>query len=213
MIRHLILAPLFLVGACSPGDGRPAGGPQSRTYPLKDFDSVLAETGIRLVLKQGPFAVEAQSRDGDLSRLVVETHGSELSLSSQAMFTLGRSPTYTVTVTAPTYNSIKASAGVSVRGENLKLENIEVDASAGVSVDLSGVCRELTASASAGASINASELKCLTANASAIAGAKVTAYASQKAHGKASAGAAVEFSGNPPMVEKDADIAGVVTVK
>jgi hypothetical protein len=76
-----ILIALALV-ACSGGDGRPAGEEESKTYPLEGFDSVSAETGIDLVLKQGPFAVEAQSHDGDLSRLSIEIRETTLSISS-----------------------------------------------------------------------------------------------------------------------------------
>ena len=39
--------------ACSPGDKGPAGNPEAKTYALKGFTSVKAETGIKLKLSQG----------------------------------------------------------------------------------------------------------------------------------------------------------------
>lgn len=207
----IALLPVALaLAACSPGDGRPAGKAESHTYPLEGFDSVSAETGIELILKQGPFAVDAQSRDGDLSRLTVEVRGAELNVSSDGMFTMGRSPTYTVTVSAPKWTAITATAGVDVKAEGLQAEDLEVDASAGVAMNLSGTCGALDASASAGAAINASALKCKTAEVQASAGAHIQVAASEKVSGSAAAGAVIDISGNPPTVEVNSDIASAV---
>ena len=212
MNRFAVLVPALALAACSPTDGGPGSG-ESRTYQLQDFDSVSAEAGIELIVKQGPFAVEARSRNGDLTHLAIERRGAELDISRENTLTIGRAPSYTVTVTAPKWTAIRASAGVEVDGEDLQLEDLRVDGSAGVRIRLSGTCRLLTAEASAGAVIDARDLKCAGADARASAGAKIEAYASEKAHGEASAGAIVEFSGNPPTVEKDAGMGGVVKVR
>lgn len=207
-VSALVLA----LAACSPTGGG-SGSEESRTYPLKDFDRVSVQAGIELILKQGPFAVEAKSRNGDLDKLSIDVRGSELAISREAGLNIGISPSYTVTATAPKWTAIKASAGVEIEGENLQLEDVRIDGSAGVRIRLSGTCRELAAEASAGAAIDARDLKCLAVDAEASAGAKIEAYASEKARGEASAGAVVEFSGNPPMVEKDAGMGGVVEVR
>ena len=98
MKPYLVLAAIALA-ACSPGDGRPAGNEESKTYAIEGFDSVSAETGIVLILKQGPFSISAQSQRGDLSRLHVDLRGSELNVSADSMLTMGIQPTYTVTLT------------------------------------------------------------------------------------------------------------------
>lgn len=211
MKTHALLAALLLA-ACSRGDGRPAGNPESRTYALADFTGVSAETGIDLILKQGAFAVEAQSHDGDLSRLTIEKRGSTLSISTSSMLTMGRSPTYTVTVTAPAYEDITGSAGVKITGEDLKLAKLKLDTSAGVDARLSGECTELEASASAGANINARDLKCASVALDASAGVKISAFASEKADAKASAGAVVDIYGSPPNVNQSASVGAVVNV-
>lgn len=211
MKPHAVIAALLLA-ACSRGDGRPAGDPESRAYPLADFTGVSAETGVVLILRQGAFAVEAKSENGDLSRLTIEKRGSTLDISSSQMFTMGQSPTYRVTVTAPTYEEITASAGVQVTGEGLKLANLKLDTSAGVSAKLTGECTALEASAAAGASINARDLKCTSAELSASAGAKIEAFASEKAEAKAAAGAIIDIYGAPPNISQDASIGAVIKV-
>ena len=199
--------------ACSPGDKGPAGNPEAKTYALKGFTSVKAETGIKLKLSQGPFAVTAESKNGDLSRLKVELRGEQLSVSSDSPFTFGASPLYSVSVTAPTYKALDATAGVAIEGDDLALENLSLAISAGVDARLSGVCKSLTASVSAGAALRAEKLKCAAATVTASAGAVADVYASETATISASAGAKVSIDGHPPAVEKNADIAAVIEVK
>jgi hypothetical protein len=212
MNRFAVSVLVLALAACSPSGGG-SGSEESRTYPLQDFESVSAAAGIEVIIKQGAFAVEARSRNGDLSQLAIESRGAELQISRKNTLTIGRSPAYTVTVTAPKWTAIAAAAGVQVDGENLQLEDVRVDGAAGVRITLSGTCRELKAEASAGAVIDAGDLKCAAVDATASAGARIEAYASEKARGDAAAGAVVRFSGNPPMVEKDAALGGMVEVK
>src|SRR5262249_2822465 len=127
-------------------------------------------------------------------------------------FNLGRSPTYTVTVTAPTYASIEATAGVRVTGENLKLAEVKVDTSAGVAATLSGECTVLNAKAAAGASINAQDLKCQSATLNAAAGAKIEANIPGKVDAKAAAGAAIDITGNPTEISQQVDFGGAINV-
>jgi hypothetical protein len=210
---------LLAAAACSPAGDRDnatqsSGNGENRTYELKDFDRVSVKAGVELILRQGPFAVEARSSNGDLSKLVVEVRGSELVISRKTVIgNIGISPSYTVTASAPTWTAIEGLAGVRIEGENLNLEMVSVDVAAGASVDLSGTCREITIEATAGASVDADELKCAVASAKAAAGSRIELYASERAKGTASAGASVEVSGNPPTFEQDADISSTVKLK
>lgn len=211
MKPYLVLAAIALA-ACSPGDGRPAGNEESKTYAIEGFDSVSAETGIVLILKQGPFSISAQSQRGDLSRLHVDLRGSELNVSADSMLTMGIQPTYTVTLSAPKWTAIKANAGVDVTADTLTVESLDVEASTGVQMKLSGACREIDIDANTGASVDASGLKCAAATVKAMGGAHVGAFATEKLDAKAHAGAVIDISGNPPMVEKENDISGVINV-
>jgi hypothetical protein len=217
MNRLAISALVLALAACSPAGDRDAGDrssgtEESRTYPLKDFDRVSVKAGIELILKQGPFAVEAKSRNGDLSKLVVDVRGSELLVSRETTIGIGMgiSPQYTVTATAPSWTAIEGLAGVRIIGEDLTVDALTVEVAAGASVELSGTCREIDVEASAGASVDAEDLKCAVATADAAAGARVDLFASERAKGKAAAGASIEFSGNPPAFEQDADISSSV---
>jgi hypothetical protein len=210
---------VLALAACSPAgdrgaENRSTGNDESRTYPLKDFDRVSVRAGIELILKQGPFAVEARSRSGDLSKLIVDVDGSELSISREV--SLGRvdnSPSYVVTATAPSWIGIEGLAGVKIEGKDLTLDILNVEVAAGASVELSGTCKEIIVEATAGASVDADDLKCAAASADAAAGARVDLWASERARGKASAGASIEISGKPPALEQEADISSTVKLE
>jgi hypothetical protein len=206
----LLIAALALA-ACSPGEGRPAGNPETRTYPITDFKTLAVSTGIRVILKQGPYAIEATSENGDLSRLKVEQHDFELSLSSDSILTMGRSPTYTVTVAAPEWNALDASSGSSVTGETLKLTDFKLDASSGAQVKLTGECTTLEANAAAGAQVDASELKCAAATADALAGGNISVFASDTATASATAGGKIDVYGHPASFTETKVAGGNVT--
>jgi hypothetical protein len=214
MNRLAFSAALLALAACSQASNQPQGKDETRTYELKDFDRVSAKAGVELILKQGPFAVEASSRDGDLSKLVIGVDGSELSISREV--TLGKveiSPHYTITATAPIWAAIEGLAGASIDGENLNLDAVIVRASAGANIELSGTCREIMVEATAGSSIDADDLKCVAAIADASAGAKVDLHATERARGAASAGATIEISGKPPTFDHEADISSTVKLE
>jgi hypothetical protein len=219
MKRFALSLLILSAAACSPpgerdGAAQTAGNDENRTYALKDFDRVSVKAGVELILKQGPFAVEARSSNGDLSKLIVDVRGSELVISRETVIgSIGISPSYTVTASAPAWTAIEGLAGVRIEGENLNLEMVSVDVAAGASVELSGTCRQITVEATAGASIDADELKCAVAEARAAAGSTVELYASERAKGTASAGASIEFSGKPPAFEQDADISSTVKLE
>lgn len=210
MPRILLPAAFLAFAACSPGDAGPAGSPESKTYDIKDFNAVSAETGIDLRISQGPFAVSARSENADLSRLKIERRGDKLEVGSSGRFTVGRSPTYIVTVSAPTWKAINATAGVKVAADGLQAEDLAINISAGVAAHLSGACRSLSASASAGAALDAGELKCSAVTVSAAAGASADVYASEQVTASAAAGAKINIHGHPPTVTKDASFAGVI---
>jgi hypothetical protein len=205
--RFFLLAATLGLGACV------AGKDESATYQLQGFDSIEISTGVEAILKQGPFAVHAQSRGNDLSRLEIEVRGTTLHLARRFLFTLGPAPAYTITVTAPSYTAIKASTGSKIDGENLQLIDMDVEASTGASVNLSGICTGIEVETSSGAVIDADTLKCASAVAKASSGGNAGLWASEKADGEASTGGVISFFGSPPAVEKETSTGGVVNVQ
>jgi hypothetical protein len=216
MRKVLIAVPLaVLASACVvyTGDDTPSsrGPDQSRDYALSGFTKVNASAGVNVILRQGPYAVHAQSRRGDLSDLVLEVRGDTLKIGrEQEWFNWGRRPDYTITVSAPDYQGIDASSGSDVDGQSLALRNLSVDVSSGADVDLAGSCTDLHVDVSSGADFDGSRLQCETASVGASSGADADAFATRTARGDASSGADITFHGRPAAISQDTSSGGSV---
>ena len=187
------------------------GPDQSRDYALNGFNRVAASAGVSVILSQGPYAVNAQSRHGDLSNLVLEVRGDTLIAGRrQEWLNWGRKPQYTITVSAPDYQGVEASSGSDVDGKGLQLRNLKVDVSSGANVDLTGSCTDLRVDISSGADFDGSDLRCETASVGASSGADADAYATRTASGDASSGADITFHGRPASISKDTSSGGSV---
>ena len=187
------------------------GPDQSRDYLLSGFSKVDASAGVNVILSQGPYAVHAQSRHGDLSNLVLEVRGDTLKVGrEQQWLNWGRRPDYTVTVSAPDYQGIGASSGADVDGQGLSLRNLDVNVSSGADVDLAGSCTDLRVDVSSGADFDGSRLQCETASVGASSGGDADAYATRVARGDASSGGDITFHGRPASISKDTSSGGSV---
>jgi hypothetical protein len=213
----LLALPLaVLASACviHTGDSRSSasrGPDQARDYALSGFSKVDASAGVTVVLRQGPYAVHAQSTRGDLSELVLEVRGDTLYAGRESnWFDWGRRPNYLITVSAPDYQGIGASSGSEVDGQGLSLRNLKVDVSSGADVDLTGSCTDLRVDVSSGADFDGSRLQCETASVGASSGADADAFATRTAKGDASSGADITFHGRPAAISQDTSSGGSV---
>ncbi len=84
----------------------PPGQAETKSTLLSGFDQVRVSAAMNVVLKQGPFSVTVAEPQGDFSKALVEVRGSTLVVTrkSQNGYT-GKSPDYTVVVTAPTFRA------------------------------------------------------------------------------------------------------------
>lgn len=213
-VRYLaaaLIAPLAL-GACSFSYDSDSGATETKTYPLSDFDSVEVEAGVEVILKQGAFAIEAMSHRGDLSKLSMDVSGTKLRIGRRGGWDMGMMARYTVTVTAPSYVGVDASSGSSVDGGDLKLGEIQVDASSGGNIELSGVCTTMKAEVASGGRIDAEDLKCERVEAKASSGGRADLWASASAKGEASSGGNIDIGGSPPERSKDVSSGGSVDI-
>src|SRR5438128_113939 len=104
--KALLALPLAaLASACviytgdGPSSSASRGPDQSRDYALSGFSKVDASAGVSVILSQGPYAVRAQSRRGDLTNLKLEVRGDTLVVGrEQEWLNWGRKPEYTITV-------------------------------------------------------------------------------------------------------------------
>jgi hypothetical protein len=94
----------------------------SRTFAFTGFDKIDASNHVNVVLKQGPYSIEASEPGGRFADLILEVRGSTLVASRRDSETTWfwwnpDRPVYTITVTAPAYSSIEVSNHADLRGE------------------------------------------------------------------------------------------------
>jgi hypothetical protein len=203
-------AALAALGACYSSYGQGSTDTQNRN--LTGFDSIEASSGVNVELRQGPFAIKVEAPDDDMDAIKTELHGSTLKIYRDGMnswfnWSSGRR---LVTVTAPTYVSVRASSGADVEGANLTLDAISLDAGSGGDIEFSGACKLVKAEADSGGDVNAEDLKCENGEADASSGGDVDVFVTGTAKGEASSGGDVHFHGNPTSFTKDESSGGDV---
>jgi hypothetical protein len=186
---------------------------ETRSFSFANFERVDVAAGTEVILRQGPFSVVAEQRDGNFDRLDIKVRGDTLYVSRKnSWWQFGSGPRYTVTITAPAYEEIDVSSGSSVFGQSLSFGDLRVDVSSGASVDLSGSCASLRLGISSGASFDGAQLQCETARVDASSGASASAFATRDAQAGASSGASVVFHGKPASFDKNTSSGGSARV-
>jgi hypothetical protein len=161
--------PIVGLGAIALALALPAASAQTggKTYDISGFSRIASSASVEVIVKRGPFAVTAQSSNGKFDELVLERRGDTLVAGSNNTHWFGRSPHFTVTVSAPAYEGFAASSSSSITGENLGASNVEVKASSSANVALSGLSGSLNVETGSSGKVKATDLKLTDVKASA----------------------------------------------
>jgi hypothetical protein len=147
----------------------PAASAQAagKTYDISGFSRVSSSASVDVIVKRGPFSVTAQSSNGKYDELVLERHGDTLVAGARSKHRFGRSPHFTVTVSAPAYEGFAASSSSSITGENLGASDVDVQASSSANVALGGLSGSLRVQSSSSGKVRATNLQLTDVKASA----------------------------------------------
>ena len=196
-----------------------------------DFTGIKVSTGIDLFIRQGSTNAITVEADENLHDLII-TEVKEGILKIYTDKNIWKSKARKVYVTIENLTLLKASSGSNVKSESvINTNEIYIDASSGASIDIEVVAKSAvteassgsdvkikgttinhTARASSGSSINAYKLKSTNANASASSGASIHIYASKNMDAKASSGGAIDYTGNPTSIHKEASSGGSISI-
>ena len=196
-----------------------------------DFTGIKVSTGIDLFIRQGSTNAITVEADENLHDLII-TEVKEGILKIYTDKNIWKSKARKVYVTIENLTLLKASSGSNVKSESvINTNEIYIDASSGASIDIEVVAKSAVteassgsdvkikgttinhkARASSGSSINAYKLKSTNANASASSGASINIYASKNMDAKASSGGAIDYTGNPTRINKEASSGGSISI-
>lgn len=205
----LAFAALALVAACS----QPlTASAETRSYNLSGFKEIRASSSANVVLKQGPYSVTAESTNGgDFKDLVVEIQGGALVVHRESHgWWFGSNAHYTVTVTAPSIEELRANSSADIDAANYKFQNLRVEVSSSGDVRLSGACSELDVNVSSSGDFKGTDLRCDSVKVNASSSGDADVYAAKSVVGEASSSGDVRIHGNPPQIEKHTSSSGKI---
>jgi Putative auto-transporter adhesin, head GIN domain len=185
----------------------------SEIRDLAGFTAIDANGGFEIQIVQGDsFSVELVGDADDFADIETEIDRGTLEIDQDTgWFTRRDSLDVVVQVTMPAIEELEFGRGISAAVSGIDSGRLEVDASTGTSVRLSGTCGSLEIDASTGTSLNARNLVCARVEVDASTGASVSAHATEASDASASMGASVRIHGNPPSRHASSSMGGSVS--
>ena len=110
-----------------------------------------------------------------------------------------------IRLVTPSLEGIRAEAGARVAVSGVGGSSLRIEASSGAAVEAEGGAEHVDVDASSGASVDLSGLSAEEADVDASSGAAIEVQASKSVSGAAESGAVVRISGNPERVDVDID--------
>ncbi|TLP80284.1 head GIN domain-containing protein [Maribacter sp. ACAM166] len=194
----------------------------------EEFTVVSASEGIDVYVTQGTdFDILVEADENIMDLIGTDIKSGKLKI--HTIENIG-SATKKVYVTLPTVTGLHASSGAHLTAENMiqteKLvvdassgarlnanvnvtTDMEIDASSGANIKLSGTAKEVYVDASSGANIKANDLLTLACNADASSGAYVSIHVQNNLTAEASSGGNISYKGKP-SVQKNKSVSGSV---
>ena len=181
-----------------------------REFSVDDFDSVTVSQGINLNLVMGsaPSVTAVAERDSDLDRLEIEVDEGVLEIRRgswvSGLFSIGKSHgSVTVNVVASELQAVASSSGANADLIDITCTDLQVDASSGSRIEVSGSCDTVAIDASSGANVDSRDLLTTDAAVDASSGASIRVFARDSFSGDASSGSSISVYGNPEVAESE----------
>ncbi len=144
---------------------------ENRAYEVEAFTKLDVSRGVKLIFTSGePQSIIAESTNGDFERLIVEVKGDTLIVSRHIKgmtWRAGEAHHYTVTITAPKLDDIKAASGSYVTAKDLFEPGLSLTANSGAKLAARNVTSsKLYLSSTSGAKLIAENIEAETVKAS-----------------------------------------------
>lgn len=197
---------------------------------VSDFQKISVSAGIHVEFKSGPTSIRVEADDNVINYVETTVDNGVLTIGYKDHHNFNNVEV-TVFVASNNLNSISSSSGSSVKVvDQLKTDKklyfeasssgeisgavdapeVEMVASSGAEIKISGRTRNVFGNSSSGASINAFNLLSENANGVASSGGSIDVYASVSVDGNASSGGSVDYRGAAPTIKKNESSGGAV---
>jgi hypothetical protein len=179
-----------------------------REFSVDDFDSVAVSQGINLNLVMGavPSVTAVADKDSYLDGLDIDVDDGVLEIrrGSWVLGLLSMSKSHgrvTVNVVANELQALTSSSGARADLTDIICTDLQLDASSGSRVEMSGRCNTIVVNASSGAFVDSSDLLTTDAFVDSSSGASIRVFAGERFRGDASSGSRISVYGSPEMAE------------
>ena len=190
--------------------GLSANADVEREFSVDDFDSVAVSQGINLNLVMGSASsvTAVADDDSDLDSLEIEVDDGELVVRRgswvSGLFSMGKSRgSVTVNVVASELQAVASSSGANADLIDITCTDLQVDASSGSRIEVSGSCDTVAIDASSGANVDSSDLITADASVDSSSGASIRVFAGESFRGDASSGSSIRVYGSPEVAESE----------
>ena len=155
-----------------------------------------------------PSVTAVAEKDSDLDRLEIEVDEGELEIRRgswvSGLFSIGKSHgSVTVNVVASELQAVASSSGANADLIDITCTDLQIDASSGSRIEVSGSCDTVAIDASSGASVDSSDLITIDASVDSSSGASIQVFAGESFRGDASSGSSIRVYGNPEVAESE----------
>jgi hypothetical protein len=188
-MRTILIAGVALAAIATPATAEMRG--------LSGFDSVSAAERVPVQVTMGAeYSVEVTGPDANRVRTRVDDGTLKIDQTEHGWF--GDVPRIdaNVRVTLPRIEGLSASRGAELDATDIRANHMDLSASMGGALTISGSCSSLDASASMGGSLDAENFQCNSADVSASMGGSAEIYAENTFDASASMGGSIDVAGN-----------------
>lgn len=185
---------------------------------IGDFQKLSVSGGATIEVKKGPTSLTLEGSKDDLARYTTEVVGGELRIKHQSKGIFSSTGPVTIRVTTPSLSRLDASGGVHASlsdvagpkfGVNLSggvqldapklaVDTMELEASGGVTLNLSGKARDVKLNLSGGVELKGKDLETAQVMIDASGGCNADLTVKESVIGDISGGVGLTVRGNPP---------------
>jgi len=189
-----------------------AGAASAETRNLSGFTGVAVADRIEVEVATGEsYRVEIVGSDSERVRTEIDNGVLRIQQRNRPWF--GGTPRIDarVVVTMPAVETLAASRGASLSADDINARAMSLAATMGGSIEISGRCSDLSASAAMGGSIDADNFQCATADLSASMGGDMDVFASTSYNASASMGGSISVGGDAQAREVASSMGGSIS--
>jgi hypothetical protein len=204
------VAGLVLVSLASCKTVQGSGTSKTEKRDLGEFTTVVAASGVLVIVATGPHSpLEVTADDNLLAKVKTDVSGGKLKVSVDG--NVEPKTPIVVQIAAPGIKEYDAESGATLKATGIAGDAVTLDAKSGAKLTATGTVDKITVDAASGATLDASHVTADSADAHVASGATASVQASKSASGAASSGAHLRVAGQPAKKDVSESSGGAVT--